>query len=190
MYFGLFVPVPGRGRGERTFSSFRNKYDPFRLQISFSHLVHITYRCFIFLDAFAVSEKIKARLRVEPWKIWCSLWQGFLGGTGTREGGNRCAWMLVPPLPWVPGFLALCLPHPAVCVLHTSTTIIRLPGGLAVKNPPANAGDAGSFPGLERSPREGNGYLLKYSCLGNPMDRGAWRTTVHGVAKTRTRLSG
>ena len=61
MYFGLFVPVPGRERGERTFSSSRNKYGPFRLQISFSHLVHITYRCFIFLDAFAVSKKIKAQ---------------------------------------------------------------------------------------------------------------------------------
>ena len=54
------------------------------------------------------------------------------------------------------------------------------------KNAPANAGDAGSIPGLERSPGERNGYLLKYSCLGNPMDTGAWRTTVHGFAKTQT----
>ena len=53
-----------------------------------------------------------------------------------------------------------------------------------VKNLPANAGDTGSFPGLERSPREGNGNPLQYSCLGNPMDRGAWQAvTVHGVAK-------
>lgn len=63
VYFGLFVPVSGRGRGERTFSSSKNKYGPLRLQISFSHLVHITYRCFIFLDAFAVSETITARSR-------------------------------------------------------------------------------------------------------------------------------
>ena len=55
--------VPLGRRRERTFSSSRNKYGPFRLQISFSHLVHITYRCFIFLDAFAVSEKITARSR-------------------------------------------------------------------------------------------------------------------------------
>ena len=60
-----------------------------------------------------------------------------------------------------------------------------------VKNPPANAGDirdAGSIAGLERSPGEVNGNLLWYSCLENPMDRGAWQATVHGVAKSRTRL--
>ena len=46
-----------------------------------------------------------------------------------------------------------------------------------VKNPPANAGDTGSIPGLERSPAEGNCNPLQYSCLGNPMDRGAWWAT-------------
>ena len=55
-----------------------------------------------------------------------------------------------------------------------------------VKNPPANAGDSGSIPGLGRSPAEGNGNPLQYSCLGNPMNRGAWWTTVHGVAKIWT----
>ena len=57
---------------------------------------------------------------------------------------------------------------------------------LLIKNPPANAGDirdTGSIPGLGRSPREGHGNPLQYSCLENPMDRGAWRATVHGVAK-------
>ena len=57
------------------------------------------------------------------------------------------------------------------------------PSGLAVKNLPANAGDAGSIPGLGRSPGEGNGNPLQYSCLENPMDRGAWQAAVHGVAK-------
>ena len=55
-----------------------------------------------------------------------------------------------------------------------------------VKNPPASAGDAGdlgSVPGSGRSPGEGNGNLLHYSCLENPMDR-AWRAIVHGVAKS------
>ena len=52
-----------------------------------------------------------------------------------------------------------------------------------VKNLPANAGDTGSIPGSERSPGIGNGSPLQYSCLGYPMDRGAWRATVHGVAK-------
>ena len=56
------------------------------------------------------------------------------------------------------------------------------PGGLAVKNPPAYTGDAVSIPGSGRSPGEGNGNPLQYSCLGNPMDRGAWQATVHGVA--------
>ena len=58
---------------------------------------------------------------------------------------------------------------------------------LMVKNPPANAGDlrdAGSIPGSGRSPGEGHGNPLQYSCLENPMDRGAWRATGHGVAKS------
>ena len=56
-------------------------------------------------------------------------------------------------------------------------------GGRTVKNLPANAGDegeAGSIPGLGRSPGGGNGNPLQYSCLENPMDRGAWWATVHG----------
>ena len=57
------------------------------------------------------------------------------------------------------------------------------PGGSVVENPPANAGDVGSFPGSGRSPREGNGNPLQYSCLENPTDKGAWWATVHGVAK-------
>ena len=58
-----------------------------------------------------------------------------------------------------------------------------------VKNPPANAGDVrdgGSVPGLGRSPGVGNGNPLQYSCLENPMDRGAWEATVHRVAKSQT----
>ena len=61
-----------------------------------------------------------------------------------------------------------------------------------VKNPTANVcnvGDVGSIPGSVRSLREGNGIPFQYSCLENPMDGGAWRATVHGVAKSRTRLS-
>ena len=63
------------------------------------------------------------------------------------------------------------------------------PGGSVVKNLPANAGDTGdlgSIPGSGRSPGKGNGNLLQDSCLGNPMDRGAWQATVHGVVKRRT----
>ena len=66
------------------------------------------------------------------------------------------------------------------------------PGEAVVKNPPANAGDArnsGSFPGLGGSPGEGNSNSLQYSCLENPTDGGTWQATIHGVAKSRTRLS-
>ena len=52
-----------------------------------------------------------------------------------------------------------------------------------VKNLPANVGETGLIPGLGRSPGVGNGNLFQYSCLGNLMDRGAWQTTVCGVAK-------
>ena len=52
-----------------------------------------------------------------------------------------------------------------------------------VKNLPASAGDVGSIPGSRRSPGGGNGNPLQYSFLGNPMDRGAWWATVHGVAE-------
>ena len=57
------------------------------------------------------------------------------------------------------------------------------PGGSVVKNLPANAGDVGSIPVSGRSPEEGNGNSVQYSCLGNSVDRGAWRSAVHGVAK-------
>ena len=58
-------------------------------------------------------------------------------------------------------------------------TVLSFPGGSVVKG----SGDAGSIAGSGRSPGIGNGNPLQYSCLGNPMDRGAWRATVHGVAK-------
>ena len=60
---------------------------------------------------------------------------------------------------------------------------VGFPAGSVVKNLPANTGDVNSIPGLGRSPGEGNDYPLQCSCLGNPMDRGGWRTTVHGVAQ-------
>ena len=62
-------------------------------------------------------------------------------------------------------------------------------GGSDGKESACNEEDLGSIPGLERSPGEGNSNPLQYSCLENPMDRGAWGATVHGVAKNRTQLS-
>ena len=58
--------------------------------------------------------------------------------------------------------------------------------GTVVKNPPANAGHLGLIPGLGKSPGEGNGTPLQYSCLENPMDREAWPAIVHRVAKSQT----
>ena len=63
------------------------------------------------------------------------------------------------------------------------------PGGVVVKNLPANAGDLGSILGLERSPGGGNGNPPQYSCLENSVDKGAWWATVYGVAKSQTQLS-
>ena len=59
--------------------------------------------------------------------------------------------------------------------------------GSVVKNLPANGGDAGLIPGLERSPGEGNGNPFQYSWLGNPIDRGTWLATVHGPGPKRVR---
>ena len=58
-----------------------------------------------------------------------------------------------------------------------------------VKNPPANVGDAGFFLDPGRCPGEGNDNPLQYSCLGNPMNRGAWRATVHGISRVRYDLA-
>ena len=63
---------------------------------------------------------------------------------------------------------------------------VSFPGSSDGKEPACNAGDPGSFPGVRRSPGEGNGNPLQYSCLENPMDRGAWLATVHGVAELET----
>ena len=64
--------------------------------------------------------------------------------------------------------------------------IYSFPGGSVIRKLPANAGDMGMIPGSGRSPGERHGNSLQYSCLGNPMDRGVWWVTVHGVVKSRT----
>ena len=63
------------------------------------------------------------------------------------------------------------------------------PDGSVIKNLPASIGDAVSIPGKGRSPGEGNGIPLQYSCLGNPVDRRDWWAIIHGVAKCETQLS-
>ena len=70
-----------------------------------------------------------------------------------------------------------------------SCLIQGLPGGSDSKEATCNAGDLGSILGKRRSPGEGNGYPIQYSCFENSMGRGAWRATVHGVTKSQTQLS-
>ena len=69
------------------------------------------------------------------------------------------------------------------------TALEGFPGGSEDKASACKAGDPGSIAGLERSPGEGNGNPLQYSCLENPMDREAWWATVHRVAESQTQLS-
>ena len=76
-----------------------------------------------------------------------------------------------------------------LCIWSALNELWIFPGSSAVKNLPADAGDVHSVPGLGRSPGEGSGNALQYSCLGRPMARGAWQATVHGVAKSQTQLS-
>ena len=83
-----------------------------------------------------------------------------------------------------------------LCSILSNDSALGLPGGSVVKNPPANAGqdsrtigDKGSVPGLGGYFGGGNGNPLQYSCQEDPMDRGAWWTTVRGVTKSQTRLS-
>ena len=66
---------------------------------------------------------------------------------------------------------------------------MELPSGSVVKNLLANAGNACSIPGSGRSSGEGNGNPLQYFCLGSPMDRAAWNTTVHGLQRVRHNLA-
>ena len=72
--------------------------------------------------------------------------------------------------------------------IHSIHTL-SFPGGSDSKESTCNARDPGSIPGSGRSPGEGNGDPLQYSCLENPMDRGAWQATVLGITKSQTRLS-
>ena len=97
-----------------------------------------------------------------------------------------CAYLRL--LIFLPAILipACALSSPA---FHMMYSIYSFPGSLDSKASAYNAGDPGSIPGSGRSPGEGNGNPLQYSCLENPMDRGAWWATVHGVWKSRTRLS-
>ena len=96
--------------------------------------------------------------------------------------------------PWFP-WLDICLAKRLVDIPRVSDGGIKIsllqafPGGSDGKESACNVGDPASIPGLGRSPGEGNGNQLQNSCLGSPMDRGPWQTTVHGVTRSPTGLS-
>ena len=73
---------------------------------------------------------------------------------------------------------------PHLRIIISSRDVWDFPGGSNGEESACNAGDWGSIPGSRRSPGEGNGYPLQYSCLENSMDRGAWQATVHGIAES------
>ena len=79
-----------------------------------------------------------------------------------------------------------CTEELRLCPEYSKCLVSGFLGGSDGKESACNAGDLSSIPGLERSPGEGLGNPLQYSCLDNPMDRGAWWVTVHGVAKSWT----
>ena len=81
----------------------------------------------------------------------------------------------------------LILPQNNVRTEINIVTEKGFPGGSDDKETVCNAGDPGSTPGLGRSPGEGNGYPLQYSCLDNPMNRGDWWATVHGFLKSQNK---
>ena len=86
-----------------------------------------------------------------------------------------------------PGQIGLEMNLTSVSFCSLLPAVLGFPGGSAVNNLPANAGDTGSIPGSGRSPGEGNDNPLQYSCLENFMDRGAWQTAIHGVTKESDR---
>ena len=85
---------------------------------------------------------------------------------------------------WIWGFFFFFFVFLYLVVQNILQLCRHFPSGTSGKESSSNARDAGLIPGYRRSPEEGNGNPLWYSCLGNPMDRGAWRATVHGAAKT------
>ena len=116
---------------------------------------------------------------------------------GGLEAGSYICSALDPPLGHNPSVLGSRSWFTPSRLFHSMVTRFLqdfllhqrgFPGGLLVKNPPANAGEVGSIPDLGISSREGKGKPFHYSCLENPMDSGTWWTIVLGVTKSQTQL--
>ena len=107
------------------------------------------------------------------------------------------------PLPWHPRAIKAAMPCRFTCLGRSSQgwsasfswdswlfqEMWGFPGGSEGKESASNAGDLDPIPGWGRAPGERNGYPFQYSCLRNPTSRGVWWATVHGVAKSRTRVN-
>ena len=125
----------------------------------------------------------KRRLSGKPW-------QCLQGGTGPPEMSGQGSkveqrTLKIPPSTGFEGDPENTLSHHQVPPRNAS----GFPGSSDSKESPCNAEDPSLIPGLGRSPGEGNGNPLQYSCLGSPMDRGVWWATVVGAAESQTRLS-
>ena len=113
----------------------------------------------------------------------------FLSEQCSKFSSPKCYWLLnsvmsFQSLSWLLFLQRLMAPLPFVFkVLLHRLSLYFFPHSSVGKESICNAGDLGSIPGLGRSPGEGNGNPLQYSCLENPMDKGAWQVTVHGVAR-------
>ena len=115
------------------------------------------------------------------------LLQGFF----LAQGPNPCLLCLLCLLHWQAGSspAELLMDLSKLAFLGFPSGSAGFPGGSVSKESACNAGDPGSIPGLRRSPGEGNGNPLQYSCPQTPMDRGVWWTTVHGIAKSQTEVT-
>ena len=98
----------------------------------------------------------------------------------------RVAWLTEASPLSLPSCSTAVSPHMSVTRSPLFMRTLGFPGGSDGKESTCNVGNLGSIPGLGRSPGEGNSYPLQYSFLKNSMDRGLWRATVHGIAKSQT----
>ena len=148
---------------------------------------------------------------LETWSMWenshlnpreltsffglCMRWPKYWSVSFNISPSNEYSGLISFRMDWldllaVQGTLTSLLQHySSKASILWCSALCGFPGGSEVKTSACNAGDLGSIPGSRRSPGEGNGNPLQYSCLKNPMYRGAFWATVHGVTKSRTRLS-
>ena len=140
---------------------------------------------FLLPDGYTVDESFPWARSTEhplhPEGLMPALWAIRRQGLGSLQPNIVLWWLLWVQFPELYSRFSLVIYR-----IHSVSSAWDFPSGWVVKNPPASAGDArdaGFISGLGRSPGEGNGNPLQYSCLENSMDRGTWWATVHGIAE-------